>query len=140
MPSVSNLLEYGSRQSLSNKFTNERWSAQDLMDISHLCGCKLAFIMPNGQQICGECATKIDRRRLIHLRSISGHIRYSCYKAPFFGRRWKIRGIHEPYLVYLPSLKEFSILLQRKSLRRKAFISFYGPVTEVALHIKNYFN
>ena len=44
-------LNMSSRQSLSNKFTNERWSAQDLVDISHLCGCKLAFIMPNGQQI-----------------------------------------------------------------------------------------
>ena len=47
-------LNMSSRQSLSNKFTNERWSAQDLVDISHLCGCKLAFIMPNGQQIIVE--------------------------------------------------------------------------------------
>ncbi len=44
-------LNMSSRQSLSNKFTNERWSAKDLVDISRLCGCKLAFIMPNGQQI-----------------------------------------------------------------------------------------
>lgn len=47
-------LSMSSRQSLSNKFTNERWSAQDLVDISYLCGCKLAFIMPNGQQIIVE--------------------------------------------------------------------------------------
>ena len=47
-------LSMSSRQSLSNKFTNERWSAQDLVDISHLCGCKLAFILPNGQQIIVE--------------------------------------------------------------------------------------
>ncbi len=47
-------LNMSSRQSLSNKFTNERWSAQDLVDISHLCGCKLAFIMPSGQQIIIE--------------------------------------------------------------------------------------
>ncbi len=47
-------LNMSSRQSLSNKFTNERWSAQDLVDISRLCGCKLAFIMPNGQQIIVE--------------------------------------------------------------------------------------
>ena len=47
-------LSMSSRQSLSNKFTNERWSAQDLVDISRLCGCKLAFIMPNGQQIIVE--------------------------------------------------------------------------------------
>ena len=44
-------LSMSSRQSLSNKFTNERWSAQDLVDISHLFGCKLAFILPIGQQI-----------------------------------------------------------------------------------------
>lgn len=44
-------LNMSSRQSLSNKFANERWSAKDLVDISRLCGCKLAFIMPNGQQI-----------------------------------------------------------------------------------------
>ncbi len=44
-------LSMSSRQSQSNKFTNERWSAQDLVDISDLCGCKLAFIMPNGQHI-----------------------------------------------------------------------------------------
>ena len=47
-------LNMSSRQSLSNKFTNERWSAQDLVDISRLCGCKLAFIMPNGKQIIVE--------------------------------------------------------------------------------------
>ena len=47
-------LNMSSRQSLSNKFTNERWSAQDLVDTSRLCGCKLAFIMPNGQQIIVE--------------------------------------------------------------------------------------
>ena len=47
-------LSMSSRQSLSNKFTNERWSAQDLVDISRLCGSKLAFIMPNGQQIIVE--------------------------------------------------------------------------------------
>ncbi len=51
-------LSMSSRQSLSNKFTNERWSAQDLVDISHLCGCKLAFILPNGQQIIMENESK----------------------------------------------------------------------------------
>ena len=47
-------LNMSSRQSVSNKFTIERWAAQDLVDISRLCGCKLAFIMPNGQQIIVE--------------------------------------------------------------------------------------
>lgn len=44
-------LNMSSRQSLSNKITNERWSAQDLVDIANLCDCKLAFIMPDGQHI-----------------------------------------------------------------------------------------
>jgi hypothetical protein len=44
-------LRMGSRQSLSNKFTNERWSAEDLVTVAAFCGCKLAFILPNGQKI-----------------------------------------------------------------------------------------
>lgn len=45
------LLGVNSKQSLSNKFTNERWSADDLIKVAGLCGCKLAFVMPNGQQL-----------------------------------------------------------------------------------------
>ena len=45
------LLGVNSKQSLSNKFTNERWSAEDLIKVASLCGCKLAFVMPNGQQL-----------------------------------------------------------------------------------------
>ncbi len=44
-------LNMSSRQSLSNKVTNERWSAQDLVDIARLCDCKVAFILPDGQHI-----------------------------------------------------------------------------------------
>ena len=55
-------LNMSSRQSLSNKFTNERWSAKDLVDISHLCGCKLAFIMPNGQQIFIEGDSNVTKK------------------------------------------------------------------------------
>ena len=50
----SDLLEVlgmSSKQSLSNKFTNERWSADDLAKIADFCGCKLAFILPNGERI-----------------------------------------------------------------------------------------
>ncbi len=47
-------LNMSSRQSMSNKFTNERWSAQDLIAVAGVCGCKLAFILPNGQQIVIE--------------------------------------------------------------------------------------
>lgn len=44
-------LGMSSKQSLSNKFKNERWSADDLATVAEICECKLAFIMPNGQQI-----------------------------------------------------------------------------------------
>lgn len=40
-----------SKQSLSNKFTNERWSADDLVKIADFCGCKLAFVLQDGKQI-----------------------------------------------------------------------------------------
>lgn len=45
------LLGMSSRQSLSNKFTNERWSATDLIDVAEFCGCKVAFILPDGTQL-----------------------------------------------------------------------------------------
>nr|DAT30984.1 MAG TPA: SOS-response transcriptional repressor [Caudoviricetes sp.] len=45
------VLDMSSKQSLSNKFSNERWSATDLVKIADYCGCKLAFILPNGEQI-----------------------------------------------------------------------------------------
>ncbi len=45
------VLGMGSKQSLSNKFTHERWSADDLVKIAEFCGCKLAFVMPNGERI-----------------------------------------------------------------------------------------
>ncbi len=45
------VLDMSSKQSLSNKFTNERWSAEDLVKIADYCGCKLAFILPNGERI-----------------------------------------------------------------------------------------
>lgn len=48
------LLNVSSKQSLSNKFANERWSAEDLIEVADFCGCKLAFIMPNGQQLIFE--------------------------------------------------------------------------------------
>lgn len=45
------ILNMGSKQSLSNKFTNGRWSASDLVAVAEFCGCKLAFVLPDGQQI-----------------------------------------------------------------------------------------
>lgn len=45
------VLDVSSKQSLSNKFSNERWSADDLVKIAEFCGCKLAFLLPNGERI-----------------------------------------------------------------------------------------
>lgn len=43
------VLGMSSKQSLSNKFTNERWSADDLVAVANYCGGKLAFVLPGGQ-------------------------------------------------------------------------------------------
>ena len=40
-----------SKQSLSNKVSNGRWSADDLAVIAEVCGCDLAFVLPNGRYI-----------------------------------------------------------------------------------------
>lgn len=42
-------LGMSSKQSLSNKFSNERWSADDLVKVADECGCMVAFILPDGQ-------------------------------------------------------------------------------------------
>lgn len=44
-------LSMGSKQSMSNKFSNERWSAEDLVEIAAVCGCEIAFIAPDGTKI-----------------------------------------------------------------------------------------
>lgn len=40
-----------SKQTMSNKFARNSWFASDLVKAADLCGCKVAFILPNGQQI-----------------------------------------------------------------------------------------
>ncbi len=45
------VLEMGSKQSLSNKFVNERWSLDDVIKIAEATGSKLAIIRPDGEQI-----------------------------------------------------------------------------------------
>lgn len=40
-----------SKQSMSNKIANNRWFASDLVKVADFCGCKLVFILPDGQQI-----------------------------------------------------------------------------------------
>lgn len=40
-----------SQQTMGNKMRRGSWSANDLAKVAEFCGCKLAFIMPDGQQI-----------------------------------------------------------------------------------------
>lgn len=44
------------KQSLSNKFAGERWSASDLIKIADFTGSKLAFILPNGERVVLDSA------------------------------------------------------------------------------------
>ena len=39
------------RQTMNNKFGRDGWSAHDLIKVAEFCGYKLAYILPNGQQI-----------------------------------------------------------------------------------------
>lgn len=43
-----------SKQTMSNKFARNGWFASDLVKVADFCGCKLAFIMPDEQQIIIE--------------------------------------------------------------------------------------
>jgi transcriptional regulator with XRE-family HTH domain len=43
---------YGvSKQSMNNKLTNNRFSADDLIRIAAFTGCKVAFVLPDGQNL-----------------------------------------------------------------------------------------
>lgn len=49
-----------SKQVMSNKMARDSWSAKDLARAAEFCGCKLAIVMPDGQQIAieGEVGNK----------------------------------------------------------------------------------
>lgn len=40
-----------SKQAMSNKFAKNSWFAKDLIKVADMCDCKVAFILPDGQQI-----------------------------------------------------------------------------------------
>ena len=40
-----------SRQTMGNKMARNNWSGNDLAKAAEFCGCKLAFLLPDGQQI-----------------------------------------------------------------------------------------
>ena len=54
------VLGVGTKQSLSNKFSHERWYANDLAKVAEVCGCKLAFVLPDGQKIVISADDKKD--------------------------------------------------------------------------------
>ncbi len=45
------VLDVKSKQALSNKMVNERWSGSDLASIAEFTGGKLAFVFPDGQMV-----------------------------------------------------------------------------------------
>ena len=47
-----------SKQSMSNKFSRNGWFGHDLIKIADFCGCKLAFVKPDGQLIIIENDTE----------------------------------------------------------------------------------
>lgn len=38
-------------QSMNNKMNRDSWSAKDLISAADFCGCKLAFVLPNGERL-----------------------------------------------------------------------------------------
>ena len=43
-----------SKQTMNNKISRDSWSGKDLAKVAEFCGCKLAFVLPDGQQIIIE--------------------------------------------------------------------------------------
>ena len=40
-----------SKQTMSNKMARNSWSAKDLAEVADFCGCKLAFVLPDGGHV-----------------------------------------------------------------------------------------
>ncbi len=43
-----------SKQTMNNKLKRDSWSGRDLARVAEFCGCKLAFVLPDGQHISIE--------------------------------------------------------------------------------------
>ena len=43
-----------SKQTMNNKLSRDSWSGRDLAKVAEFCGCKLAFVLPDGQLIVIE--------------------------------------------------------------------------------------
>lgn len=48
---LAEVLGMSSRQAMNNKIRKNSWYASDVIKAAELCGCKLAIVMPDGQQI-----------------------------------------------------------------------------------------
>lgn len=44
-------LNMSSKQAMSNKMAKNSWSAEDIANVATAAGCKLAFILPNGETL-----------------------------------------------------------------------------------------
>ena len=44
-----NYLDVSSKQALSNKFSRDGWNPYDLVGIADATGCKVGFLLPDGQ-------------------------------------------------------------------------------------------
>lgn len=48
---LAEALGLSSRQAMSNKIKKNSWYASDVIKAAELCGCRLAFVMPDGEHI-----------------------------------------------------------------------------------------
>lgn len=48
---LAKVLGMSSRQAMSNKIKKNSWYASDVIKVAELCGCRLAFVMPDGEHI-----------------------------------------------------------------------------------------
>lgn len=55
---LAEVLEMSSKQAMNNKIRKNSWYASDLIKTAGLCGCKLAFVLPDGNLIFLEEDTK----------------------------------------------------------------------------------
>lgn len=47
-------------QSMNNKMNRDSWSAKDLVAAAEFTGCKLAFVLPDGQKIFIDAPKRQD--------------------------------------------------------------------------------
>lgn len=50
-----------SKQTMNNKMNRGSWSARDLAKVAEFCGCRLAFLLPDGQHIFLDVEDKTEK-------------------------------------------------------------------------------